>query len=168
MLFLYFTFARAILHLCFFMNMSAIAYPPTKSINTNEAMAAEIAYWKNKYAALLAQISAKQTQQPLSIFIKQQGLSRQITISDIIMMEADSNYTRIHLHSGGYILTSKTLKSWIEKIGTCSDFVRPHRSFLVNRSHILSYQSNPRKIILTGNKEVPLARSFKTKHDDYK
>ncbi|MFZ1559553.1 MAG: LytTR family DNA-binding domain-containing protein, partial [Saprospiraceae bacterium] len=67
----------------------------------------------------------------------------------------------IVLVSGENILTCKTLKSWVCKIGTNVDFVRPHRSFLVNKNHIMSYQSKPRKMILSGSQEVPLARSFK-------
>ncbi len=141
--------------------MSAIGYTPVKPIKEYIALKAEIAYWKQQYFDLHSKTEAKIIRSPSSLYIKVNGITKNITLSDIIMIEADSNYTRIHLHSGGYILTSKTLKSWIHKIGANADFVRPHRSFLVNKKHIISYQSNSRKMILTGNREVPLARSFK-------
>jgi len=141
--------------------MSAIGYTPIKPISEYVALKAEIAYWKQQFFDLHSKTEANSTSSPSSLYIKDNGITRQVLLTQIIMLEADSNYTRIVLVSGENILTSKTLKSWMEKIGANTYFVRPHRSFLVNKNHIMSYQSKPRKMILTGSKEVPLARSFK-------
>ncbi len=141
--------------------MSAIGYTPIKPISEYVALKAEIAYWKQQFFDLHSKTEANSTSSPSSLYIKDYGITRQVLLTQIIMLEADSNYTRIVLVSGENILTSKTLKSWMEKIGANTYFVRPHRSFLVNKNHIMSYQSKPRKMILTGSKEVPLARSFK-------
>lgn len=141
--------------------MSAIGYTPIKPISEYVALKAEIAYWKQQYFDLHSKTEANSTSSPTSLYIKDNGITRQVLLTQIIMLEADSNYTRIVLVSDENILTSKTLKYWIGKIGINVDFVRPHRSFLVNKNHIMSYQSKPRKMILTGSKEVPLARSFK-------
>ena len=141
--------------------MSAIGYTPIKPISEYVALKAEIAYWKQQFFDLHSKTEANSTSSPSSLYIKDNGITRQVLLTQIIMLEADSNYTRIVLVSGENILTCKTLKSWMEKIGANTYFVRPHRSFLVNKKHIISYQSNSRKMILTGNREVPLARSFK-------
>ena len=141
--------------------MSAIGYTPIKPISEYVALKAEIAYWKQQFFDLHSKTDAKITYAPSSLYIKDNGITRQVLLTQIIMLEADSNYTRIVLVSGENILTCKTLKSWMEKIGANTYFVRPHRSFLVNKKHIISYQSNSRKMILSGSKEVPLARSFK-------
>ena len=141
--------------------MSAIGYTPIKPISDYVALKAEIAYWKQQFFDLHSKTEANSTSSPSSLYIKDNGITRQVLLTQIIMLEADSNYTRIVLVSGENILTCKTLKSWMEKIGANTYFVRPHRSFLVNKNHIMSYQSKPRKMILTGSKEVPLARSFK-------
>ncbi|MBK7807913.1 MAG: response regulator transcription factor [Saprospiraceae bacterium] len=141
--------------------MSAIGYTPIKPISEYVALKAEIAYWKQQFFDLHSKTEANSTSSPSSLYIKDNGITRQVLLTQIIMLEADSNYTRIVLVSGENILTCKTLKSWMEKIGANTYFVRPHRSFLVNKNHIMSYQSKPRKMILTGSKEVPLARSFK-------
>ena len=141
--------------------MSAIGYTSIKPISEYVALKAEIAYWRQQFFDLHSKTEANSTSSPSSLYIKDNGITRQVLLTQIIMLEADSNYTRIVLVSGENILTCKTLKSWVCKIGTNVDFVRPHRSFLVNKKHIISYQSNSRKMILTGNREVPLARSFK-------
>ena len=128
--------------------MSAIGYTPVKPINEYIALKAEIAYWKQQFFDLHSKTEANSTSSPSSLYIKDNGITRQVLLTQIIMLEADSNYTRIVLVSDENILTSKTLKYWIGKIGINVDFVRPHRSFLVNKKHIISFQSNPRRILL--------------------
>jgi two-component system LytT family response regulator len=56
-----------------------------------------------------------------------------LTINDIFYLEADNNYTKIYKEDKSCILSSKTLKSFEE---TLTDFIRVHRSFLVNINHI--------------------------------
>lgn len=56
-----------------------------------------------------------------------------LTINDIFYLEADNNYTKIYKKDNSFILSSKTLKSFEE---TLINFVRIHRSFLVNPNHI--------------------------------
>lgn len=100
---------------------------------------------------------------PKSIFIKDQGITRRYSADDIIMIEADSNYSIIHTTGGHCILTSKTLKVWQAFLNEAIDFTKPHRSYIVNNHHILGYQSQPRTLILTGNVEIPIARRFNLK-----
>jgi DNA-binding LytR/AlgR family response regulator len=100
---------------------------------------------------------------PKSIFIKDQGITRRYSADDIIMIEADSNYSIIHTTGGRRIHTSKTLKVWQEILKEAIDFAKPHRSYIVNHNHIQGYQSQPRTLILTGNVEIPIARRFNLK-----
>lgn len=131
-----------------------------KPINDFAAAMAEIEHWKEKFEDLQSQITDLRRASVETIIIKDGGTARYIRICDIIMLEADSCYSTIHLTNMEHILTSKTLKHWIAKLGSHADFIRPHRSFLVNKKHMVSYHLNPRKIMLTGKLEVPMACNF--------
>jgi two-component system LytT family response regulator len=88
-------------------------------------------------------------------------MAKYIRLSDIIMMEAESNYTSVLLTDGQHILTSKTLKYWIEKIRDHQDFIRLHRSYLVNKTHIAIYQRLSKCLKLINSHQAQVARSFK-------
>ena len=148
--------------------MSAIGYTFIKPISEYVALKAEIAYWKQQFFDLHSKTEANSTSSPSSLYIKDNGITRQVLLTQIIMLEADSNYTRIVLVSGENILTCKTLKYWIGKIGINEDFMRPHRSFLINKKYIVSYQANPRCIIISGNITIPMSRNFDIKDHVHK
>ncbi len=61
-------------------------------------------------------------------------------LSEILYLEAVSNYTLFHFANGKTVLLSKTLKEFAE---TClaNDFVRIHKSYLVNMHFVMSYQT---------------------------
>ncbi len=138
------------------------ANPNTLIVPINEyvALQTELSILKAQYEELKAQVNQKHLGTPATLFVKDQGITKIVSLSNVIMMEADSNYTTIHLVDGQRILTSKTIKYWLEKIGNNDDFIRPHRSFVVNKKYLVSYQSNPRSIIISGNKSIPMARNF--------
>ena len=56
--------------------------------------------------------------------------------TDIIRMQASSNYTYIYFTNRKPLLISRILGEY-EEILTAAGFVRTHRSHLVNRQHIL-------------------------------
>jgi len=103
-------------------------------------------------------------QQRVSQFlkVKEDKVIQLIPLDQVIMIEAESNYSSIYLTSGVHIFTSKTVKYWIQKIGEDHpDFVRTHRSFLINRNHITGYKTADRIIILTSEKYAKVARRIK-------
>lgn len=61
--------------------------------------------------------------------------------SSIILMEAKGNYTLIHLKNEKKMLIAKTLKS-LEKNLNNNQFYRIHRTFLINRTYLMSYNSS--------------------------
>ena len=107
-----------------------------------------------------AQVNQNYLSAPATIYVKDQGITKIILLSDVIMMQADSNYTTIHLANGSRIFTSKTLKYWIQKIGDNNDFIRPHRSFVVNKKYVVAYQANPRSISISGDIAIPVSNNF--------
>ncbi|MBK8624553.1 MAG: LytTR family transcriptional regulator [Saprospiraceae bacterium] len=132
-----------------------------KPISDYAAILTEMEHWKEKFYDLQAQISEIRQTGTDTIIIKEGGTARYIRLADIIMMQADSNYTTIHLANGEKILTSKTLKYWEAKVKIHTDFIRPHRSYLVNKTHILSYQRSTNRLLLVQGQEIQVARRYK-------
>ena len=54
---------------------------------------------------------------------------------DIVRCQSDSNYTLFYLKDGQKLIMAKTLRHY-EQVLSGSDFVRVHKSHLVNREHI--------------------------------
>jgi len=61
-----------------------------------------------------------------------------ININEIIRAEADDNYTNFFLINGKKYLVSKTLK-YFDELLTEFDFIRTHKSHLVNLQYITKY-----------------------------
>ncbi len=62
-----------------------------------------------------------------------------VNVKDIICLESDQNYTTVHISDGKNILLSKTLKEF-EGMLNNHNFVRIHRSHLINPSYIEGYE----------------------------
>ena len=61
-----------------------------------------------------------------------------ININEIIRAEANDNYTNFFLTNGKKYLVSKTLK-YFDELLTEFDFIRTHKSHLVNLQYITKY-----------------------------
>jgi DNA-binding LytR/AlgR family response regulator len=90
-----------------------------------------------------------------SSFINVQKLGRSLPVSasDITHLEGEGNYTFICTHLNRY-LVSKCLKTIQEMLEV--DFVRVHKSYMVNVGHIKSIWSD--NVQLTCGKNIPIAR----------
>lgn len=78
-----------------------------------------------------------------------------INPSEINFMEASSNYTIIHKHNGEKLMVATTLKTIEERFGGCN-FIRIHRSYLINRDYVKSVKNNV--VLLKNNIKVILPR----------
>lgn len=94
------------------------------------------------------------------LVIQLQNKTLFLTIKDILYLEADSNYTSIHMIDGSKHLTSKTIKYFQEKLENYN-FFRPHQSFLINVIHIIEYDKTENNIILLDKKEIPVSKNKK-------
>lgn len=63
-----------------------------------------------------------------------------VNTSDVMYLEADSNYTIIHLNGLKNIIATRTLGDF-EKILEQPDFFRIHKSILINLNYLKSYSS---------------------------
>lgn len=88
------------------------------------------------------------------LFIKEQGETIPIPLVDIEYLEADGAYSIICLTKGKSYTTSKTLKTITALLG--KDFIRVHKSYIVNKTMIKSYKKN--SLTTIHNKCLPVSR----------
>lgn len=85
------------------------------------------------------------------------GARQEAQPNEILLFEADINYTKIHFANGRKLMVATTLKQ-IEGRFKCKNFFRTHRGFLVNMNyvdHICEYEN---KLFLKNNQEVCVSR----------
>jgi len=98
---------------------------------------------------------------PKTIMVYNNRTAVNLRLSHIVMFEADSSYSTLYLADGTKIFTSKTIKYWGQKIKDNQEFKRTHRSFIINKNHILSYEPSSKTIELTNGFFAKVSRTFK-------
>jgi len=94
-----------------------------------------------------------------SIKLRLEDGTRYLKYKDIIRLESVSNYTFIHttLFVKPFI-SSKTLKFYNQNLNDMQ-FIRIHRSHLVNKAHIKTYVGGSEKcLLLTNHEQVEISR----------
>lgn len=90
-----------------------------------------------------------------SIFVKSDKKLIKLNFDEIYYIEAYGNYVKIFTDE--MILTTQTLSDFIEKLS--SDFIRIHKSYIINFTHLKLIEGN--QIILQNNKNLPIGKSYK-------
>ena len=104
---------------------------------------------------------------PSSISIKEKGRTRYIPIKDIFYFEADGNYLHIYLEHQSVLL--RNTLSQIETELPTKDFLRIHRSFLVQIHHLhqIKYLGNNQyQLQLKNGTCLQSSRGYKDAIDD--
>lgn len=84
-----------------------------------------------------------------------------VETSDIVRCQSDDCYTNFYLNSGKRIIVSKTLKE-IEEQLSGKDFIRPHKSHLINIEYIKTVVRNDGGyIVMKDGTEIPISRRKK-------
>lgn len=95
------------------------------------------------------------------ITIPQQDGFEVLDVTDIVFCKADDNYTEIHL-ANSKKLVSKTLK-YFEDILKEYEFVRIHKSYLVNVDKIIKYKKGKGgSVVVSSGKEILVSASQKS------
>ncbi len=82
------------------------------------------------------------------------------TIDEILRLEADRSYTHIHLVGKRPFIASKTLKHFEEMLDDFQ-FIRTHKSHLVNPRHITRVSNDHEFLLLTDGSKVEVSRRKK-------
>jgi len=97
--------------------------------------------------------------QDKTIYIKSEGMSYPVVLSDIQYCEAMKNYTKVILSNGKILKTLVALsKMEQELLKESDDFLRVHRSFLISKKHITAVKSTS---VIVGKYEVPVGQQFR-------
>lgn len=89
-----------------------------------------------------------------------------IPVKDIVHCQSDRNYTYFFLKDGRKIFTSRTLKDYEEILGL-PDFIRCHRSHLINLNYIERYdRRDGGMIVLKDGTDIPLSRMSRQRFMD--
>lgn len=78
-------------------------------------------------------------------FIWRQNDFLKVALDEIEWVEADQSYSKIYL-TGGRTLTISFNLATVEKQLPATDFIRIHRSYIVNMKHVVSLMGNSLKI----------------------
>ena len=90
-----------------------------------------------------------------SLVVKSNRETVSIPINEIFYIESLSDYVKIYSQRGE-VLTKERISRLPDRLS--DDFVRIHRSFLVNRNFVESFTS---QYVIVNKKELPIGRKFK-------
>lgn len=108
----------------------------------------------------LSEIEHKQPDEHLRVVIKDGNEIRIIPTVDIHYFEAYDDYVKIFLNEK-YHLKKKTM-NYFEKVLPTSQFVRIHRSYIININELTkieSFEKNSYVAILKSGKRIPISRT---------
>ena len=114
---------------------------------------------KKQYDSLLKNID------PDQLVVKKISISTSdkihlIEVDNIIRCESDNYYTIIYFKDGTNLLVSKTLKEMEQKLEEY-DFVRTHKTHLVNMRCIMNFIKDEMMVLLTDGTKVPVSKRKK-------
>jgi two-component system LytT family response regulator len=83
-----------------------------------------------------------------------------LEVEKIIRCEADLNYTKFYLTENNTFVSSETLKEYEDLLAIHNNFLRVHRSHLVNINFVLKFK-NEGCLVLKDSSTVPVSRRRK-------
>ncbi|MFN5786520.1 MAG: LytR/AlgR family response regulator transcription factor [Flavobacteriia bacterium] len=85
-----------------------------------------------------------------------------IPVIEIEYLEADGSYVKIYCINNRSKTVSKNLKYFENALADCDNFIRTHRSFLVNLDYVTNYsKSDGGFLVLKRNVQIPVSRERK-------
>lgn len=90
------------------------------------------------------------------LFVKHGGELKALHLDEILYLEAEDNYSYVHTAGAKYML-SYTLKNLEEKVNS-RDFIRIHRSYIVNLNKVTSIQEG---YVMPDKIKLPLSRTYR-------
>lgn len=78
-------------------------------------------------------------------------------VDHIVLLEAQGNYTEMHLSTARPVLVSRLIKDF-EAILSDKGFIRVHKSYLVNMNHVSAYRREDSGCLLMSNgRKIPIS-----------
>lgn len=88
-----------------------------------------------------------------------------ISVDEIVYIAAEGSYSTVYLTGGRYIKLSKNMK-FIEHLiqeakPQGNTFIRVHKSYTINKRHVLKHVRNMKLIIMSDGQEIPVTISYR-------
>jgi len=87
-----------------------------------------------------------------------------VKLTNIVYLESAGEYVRLHLSDGTKLVTLFRLKN-MESTLQSSQFMRVHRSYIINLSHIVGYTKG--RVFLSNDDYVPIGENYKEQFLNY-
>lgn len=97
------------------------------------------------------------------IIIKTEGMNRKVFIQEIVYFESRGNDVKMVLASSESIISKSTITD-VEALLSGKNFVRIHRSFIINAQFVTAFNSNE---VLLGIHHIPVGRSYKNEFNAF-
>jgi two-component system LytT family response regulator len=111
--------------------------------------------------ALLHNVQQKKGFEKMKLCIPSLKGFQVVEIKDIIFCEAAGNYTSFYFTNRSTICASKSIHEYEQLLSDCN-FIRTHKSYLINLQHIKEYvRGEGGSLILSNGKEVEVSRRKK-------
>lgn len=124
------------------------------SINMLEAIKENSRIYQKALSNLIQDFDS--TNDPKRICLAHSSKLQVVNIYDIIYLESDGHYTIFHFSNGTKSVLSKTMKYYEGIIG--KNFIRVHRTYLVNLDYIKEYNFDELRIKLLSGKLIDVSR----------
>jgi two-component system LytT family response regulator len=140
--------------------LSAIDYI-LKPLDSESIVAAVGRYELNRektinFLALKENLSAQGSAKKLAIHTVSSILF--VELKEICFMKADGAYTQIYSRDGNKLISSRSLKYFEQTLTDFPNFIRCHKSFMVNTDEIIEYvKTDGGSLIVTGKHEVAVS-----------
>ena len=104
----------------------------------------------------------KLTIQPTSIFLKANKKIFKYYLVDILFIEGSGNYIKVHTQNDKPLMVLDKLTDLLEKLPP-RQFLRVHKSFIINISHIIKIEGN---VLFIRDREIPISNTFRKDLDE--
>ncbi len=107
---------------------------------------------------------AVQTKKVDSVVIRDKLLQYIVSLNDIIAIEAQEAYSQVHTVQRSFFV-SKNLKHFESLLESIPNFIRVHKSWLINKVHLIHYSKTDYTILLTKSISAKLSKYKKTEFE---
>ncbi|WP_343307234.1 LytTR family DNA-binding domain-containing protein [Chitinophaga niabensis] len=104
-----------------------------------------------------AEAAVEKSTAPDQLFIKTDKRFVQLDMKEVLYLESAGNYVKLWLKDE-FLLTPRTLSSFEEQL-PAADFIRIHKSFIVNKLHVHYLEGN--MVVLKNGKTLLVGKNYK-------
>lgn len=84
-----------------------------------------------------------------------------VPIDEITYLESSGSYTVFHLKDKRHFVRSKNLKHFEDTFAAYPQFIRVHKSYIVNRDQVRAFRKNSQELELVNGATVPVAIGYR-------